>query len=214
MIILVTTLSVSLTEITAIFTIILAFIAFFQFSSENWKVIFSSYRRRSGNIRRLRSGLPEADDFFKRNKMNWEILVLFGVFSFFVALGIPSYEFVYSTSYHVGYWQFYLIIFPSIAVLCLFPLFFTEILHKRISKFYLKPTSKSPAKKARRIYSLSRAFSIYWGFLGFGLLYFAIYLYQVIPVSDFKIYGNFVDALPIVNYLLFLLLIYYSALMT
>ncbi len=70
-------------ELTAIFTVILVIITLLQFSAENWKVMFSRYRKRSRIIGILRRSLPEADEFFKQNKMNWGTWFFFALISFF-----------------------------------------------------------------------------------------------------------------------------------
>ena len=76
-----------LTELTAIFTVILVLITLLEFTGENWKVMFSFYRKRSRIISILRRSLADANEFFKQNKMNWEIML---IFAFFIFRGIGN----------------------------------------------------------------------------------------------------------------------------
>ncbi len=200
-----------LPEITAIFTVILVLITLLEFTGENWKVMFSFYRKRSPIISILRRSLADANEFFKQNKMNWGILLLFAFFSFFVALGVPIYVYIYFQDYKVGFLQFCLISSVTIFILAIFPCIYTKILQRKLYKLYREPYGKNVVKKRRRTYSLSRSFSIYWGFLGFGILYFVIYLYELIPASYSILYGSYVYYTPWGYYVLFLLFLWYAS---
>ena len=173
--------------------------------------MFSFYRKRSRIISILRRSLADANEFFKQNKMNWGILFIFAFFSFFVALGVPVYLFAYFQYYKIGFLQFYLISSVTVFFLTLVPSVYTKILQIKLSKLYRRPSSKNVMKKRRRTYSLSRSFSIYRGFLGFGMLYFVIYLYALIPASYSIRYGIYVYFTPWVYYVFFLIFLWYAS---
>ena len=166
--------------------------------------MFSFYRKRSRIISILRRSLAEANEFLSKTRWIGGILLIFAVFSVFVALGVPVYLFAYFQYYKIGFLQFYLTSSVTVFFLALVPSVYTKILQRKLSKLYLGPSSKNVIKKRRRTYSLSRSFSIYRGFLGFGMLYFVIYLYELIPASYSIRYGIFVYFTPWVYYVFFL----------
>ena len=126
-------------------------------------------------------------------------------------MGIPVYEFIYLHYYKVGFLLFSIISNVTLFILAITPLCYTKLLQGKLVKLHNESPSEKVIKKRRRTYSLSRSFSIYWGFLGFGTLYFLIYIYEFIPQNDIILFGSYIYFTPLIYYILILCCLWYGS---